>query len=160
MDSLSYRKVGDNIKLEPMVEIVSGTIKSKNKEIDAIKKELKKEIESDNMVLANIAVIVFSLDKTINRYLKKLEEVQMKPLIQELKISRNKLMRELETADVTITDLTNQTINDDILEIAEVIGWLKGEREEEYVIETYEPLVKRKDLIIHLAKITGGTKNI
>ncbi len=153
------KTVPEAIKFIPPVEIISLQMKKKNEEIKELRSSYEKKLSDIDKVLAEFAIQAFSLDSILERNKEKLNEKELKALSDELRITRNKIYQALERGSVEIVDLTGREIDEEVLEMAEVIGWLPDKREKEHVLETYEPAVKHSGHIIHIAKITGGTKS-
>ena len=153
------KTVPENIKFTPPVEVISLQMKKKNHEISEMKNGYEKKLSDNDKIFAELAIQAFSLDKVLERHKDKLQEKELKALSDELRITRNKIFQALEKGSVEIIDFTGREIDNEILEMVEVIGWLPDAREQEHVLETYEPVVKHSGQIIHIAKITGGTKS-
>ena len=157
---IRLKQVPENMKFVPPVEIISQLMKKKSDELKDLKSDYEKQLEGFDKTFSHLAVQVFSLNKILDRYGAKIQESGLKPLNDELRITRNKLLQALENGGITIEDLTGKEMDDSVLELAEVIGWLPDDREKEHVMETYEPLIKHGEVIIHTAKVTGGTRSL
>ena len=159
-NGIRLKQVPENMKFVPPVEIISQLMKKKSGELKDLKSNYEKELEGNDKTFSQLAVQVFSLNKILDRYGAKLQESGLKPLFDELRITRNKLTQALESGGITVEDLTGKEMDDSALELAEVIGWRPDDREKEHVMETYEPLIKHGEVIIHTAKVIGGTRSL
>ncbi len=153
------RQVPGDLKFQSPIEVASRIMKVKNQQLAAKDKEFYESKQEDNKAFASIAMQVFALNKTLERYKEKLANEDLKPLSDELRITLSNLERSLQHAGVTITDFTGDDIDDSVLDMSEVIGWVYHEQEKESVVETYEPLIRRDEDVINMAKIIGGSRS-
>jgi molecular chaperone GrpE (heat shock protein) len=154
------KQLPKNMKYYPPVQVVSQIMQKNKNDKSKIIESYEEKINKNDEVLAALALEVFSFGKTLERYNERLKTIGLKNLITELGMARNNLYKEFEKAGVKIIDLKGREVDEELLELVEIIGWLKDEREMEHVLETYEPLITRGEKILHLAKVTGGTRNI
>ena len=159
-NGIRLKQVPENMKFVPPVEVISQLMKKKSGELKDLKSHYEEELEGNDKTFSQLAVQIFNLTGILDRYGAKLQEPGLKPLSDELRITRNKLTQALESGGITIEDLTGKEMDDSVLEFAEVIGWLPDDSEKEHVMETYEPLIKHGEVIIHTAKVTGGTMSL
>lgn len=153
------KPVPEHLRSQPLMDIVTRIINEKHQELKEKCSGFEKVIADDDQTFAAMALEIFELNKTLDRHQNELLEKDLKRVFDELRINRNRLEKALKVAGVTILDLTGRELDSSLLESVEVIGWVKHDLESEVVFETYAPLVKRKDKVLHVAKVIGASKS-
>ncbi len=157
-DLLKPREAPPNLKPEPPVEIGSAMMKKNKEATEKLARKLEEKDSHYLKTLAGIAIQVFTLNKSIERESQNLLDLGKKPFLDELKIIRRSVNRLLEAEGLNTLDLTGRALDDSLAESTEILGWLYDPREEDYVLETYEPMIKHGDRVIHPAKVICGSK--